>query len=555
VALALKRPRVRVPAVIVTVVVFALVVALIGLRVWDRSVEAGLGRWAAAQLARRTGGAYRLTVGDVTFRPFDGSLAFDSAAVVTDTALNRRRPEPLPTLTWRSHGCRIAGVDGVRLLLRRTLRARELGCDSVVTRIALAPSERERREGGDSARDKGPLTKLPKSLGLSSVRIDRISLPAFRLLLDRPGRDGGGSIRLDSARFEAADVDFESRATEAKDAPLDASRARLSARGVVLQSDTTTRIAVAALTADFPDSTLHLAGILHEPEIPEDQWVRRLAVRRDRIRFEADSLRGRGVAFRAFLATGDIGARALELHGARLDVLTDLRLPHAAPRPHRTPQQVASDSGSALGIDTLLVRGGSISYRERKPETEEPGRVTFDEVRGRVLHFDTPSRGHPLRIEAEGRVMGEGRLTAEAVVPLDAPDFRYELSATLGPMPARAFNRFLSANEAFEFDKGEIESVAIRQIARNGLATTTVTPKYHDLSVKPTGEGGGLVGSLARGVKKFIANAFVVRSRNPDEDGTHLRTARTLRHYDPARTWLQFVWVSVRDATMEAIKE
>jgi len=323
----------------------------------------------------------------------------------------------------------------------------------------------------------------------------------------------------------------------------------------VLQSDTTTRIAVAALTADFPDSALHLAGIHHEPDIPEEQWVRRVEVRKDRIRFEADSLRGRGVAFRAFLATGDIGAHFLELHGARLDVLTDLRIPRAPSRRHRTPQQVATDSGSALRIDTLLIHGGDITYRERKPETEEAGRITVEDVRGRVLHLDTPARGHPLRIEAEGRVMGEGRLNAEAVVPLDAPDFRYELSATLGPMPAKAFNRFLSANEAFEFDKGEIESVAIRQTTRNGLATTSVTPKYHDLSVKPTGEGGGLVGSVARGVKKFIANAFVVRSRNPDEDGKHLRTARTQRRYDPARTWLQFVWIGVRDAAVAGVKE
>jgi hypothetical protein len=107
--------------------------------------------------------------------------------------------------------------------------------------------------------------------------------------------------------------------------------------------------------------------------------------------------------------------------------------------------------------------------------------------------------------------MGEGRLTATAVIPLDAPDFRYDLSATLGRMPARAFNRFLSVNEAFEFDRGEIDEVTVRQRARGGLAITTLTPRYHDLSVKPTGDGGGVVGAVTRGLKKFIANAFVVR--------------------------------------------
>jgi hypothetical protein len=554
VALALTRPRIGWPWAIIAGVLLLLALGYVGLRLWDRSVEDRLGRWAAAEVERRTGGAYRLTVGDVTFLPFDGSLGFDSAVVRTDTALNHRRARPLPDLDWRSHGCRITGVDGVRLLLRRTLTARDLGCDRVTMRIVLPSSNEERKDGGDSAKA-GPLTEMPASLGLSSILIRRVSLPALRFALHRPGAEGGSSIVLDSARFEGADLDFDPRAAPGSGKGLSASLARLSASGVVLQPDTASRIAIARLTADFPDSTLHLAGIRHEPDVPEDQWPRRLKVRKDRIRFEADSLRGRGIAFRGFLATSDIGAHLIEVHNVRLDVLTDRRIPAGPPRRHRTPQQAAADPGGGLGIDTLRVRGGGISYRERKPDTGEAGRITFEGLQGRVLHLDAPSRGRPLRIEAEARVMGEGRLTAEVQLPLDAPDFRYELSATLGPMPARAFNRFLSTNEKFEFDKGEIDGVTIRQSARNGLVTTALTPRYHDLSVKPTGEGGGVLGSVSRRVKKFIANAFVVRGRNPDEDGKHLRTAHTRRRYAPSQTWVQFLWLSVRDAAVEGMKE
>jgi hypothetical protein len=518
-------------------------------------VEDRLGRWAVAEVERRTGGAYRLAVGDVTFLPFDGSVAFDSAVVRTDSAANRRRAEPLPDLDWRSAGCRVTGVDGMRLLLRRTLAARELGCDQVAVRIRLASPDRGRRDRSDSAKAAGALAELPASLGLASVRIARVSLPAFQFALYRPGAEGGSTVVLDSARFEAADLEFVPEARPGSRSRLRASRARLSASGVVLRPDTTTRLAIAGLTADFPDSTLHLAGLGHEPEIPEDQWVRRLKRRKDRIRFEADSLGARGLPYRAFVATGDIAARAVEVHGVRLDELTDRRIPAAPPRRHRTPQQEAADPGHGLRIDTLLVRGGSVAYRERKPETGEPGRITFEAIQGRVLHLAAPPGRQPLRIEAETRIMGEGRLTATAVIPLDAPDFRYDLSATLGRMPARAFNRFLSVNEAFEFDRGEIDEVTVRQRARGGLAITTLTPRYHDLSVKPTGDGGGVVGAVTRGLKKFIANAFVVRGRNPDDDGKHLRTARTRRRYEPTRTWLQFLWLSVRDAAVEGMKE
>jgi hypothetical protein len=550
---ALKLPRINRRTAVIACVLLALVVAIVAFRVWDRGVEDRVGRWAEAEVDRRTGGVYRLRVSDVTFLPFDGTLAFDSAVVVTDTARNRRRHEPLPLLQWGSHGCRVTGVDAVRLLLRRTFVARELGCDRVSTSITLVASG-DPRERADSAKEEA-LAALPRSLGLSSVRITRVSLPEIHFVLRRPGTDGGSSVVLDRARFEAADIVFDPARTREQGGRLTARRAGLIADGFVLRPDSNTRIMVAGLAADFSDSTLRLVRVRHEPEISEDEWVRRVRVRRDRIRFDADSLRGRGVAFRAFLATGDIGTRVLEVDGARLDVLTDRRIPMGPPRRHRTPQQVAADPASALGIDTLVVRGAAITYRERKPGSERPGRASFESVHGRVVHLHLPSRGKPLRIEAEARVMGEGRLVARAEVPLDADDFRYRLSATLGRMPAGVFNRFLSSNEAFEFGDGQIDSITIEQTARRGVATTVITPRYHDLSVDPTGEGGGPIGSVSRAVKKFVANAFVVRSRNPGEDGKDLRTVRTVRPYDPTKTWVQFLWLSLRDGLMEGIKE
>jgi hypothetical protein len=60
---------------------------------------------------------------------------------------------------------------------------------------------------------------------------------------------------------------------------------------------------------------------------------------------------------------------------------------------------------------------------------------------------------------------------------------------------------------------------------------------------------------VKRTVQEFLAGAFVVRSRNPDEDGKNVRTVRTVRRYDPTNTWLQFLWFGLRDGLMEAVKE
>lgn len=526
----------------------ALLGVALAIRLWDAWVEDGLGRWAVDELARQTDSTYRLGLGDLAFNPLAGSLAFDSAIVATDSARNALRAEPLPSVTARAEQCRVSGLDLVRLALGRSFNARVLECRDLDARISLTVRDQpDSASKADTADVATSLHQLIQPLGLSAFRIARISFPSVSLdlTLERPGPRGPASLVLKRARFDAGGIDFDPEAASAE-------RASLEATGLVFRPDTVVEIGVARLRAGFTDSTLSLAGVEHEPAIPEGEWVRKVRVRRDRIHFVLDSLQGRGVAYRAFLASGGVGIRRLEVEGARLDVLTDQRIPPGPPRRHRTPQQVAAQARSPLRFDTVLVRDGAIRYRERRLKKERPGVVTFEQLEAIVTDLDLPSRGDTLRIEVKTRVMGEGALTARAIVPLDAPDFRYRLSARLGTMPAEAFNRFLNQNEAFRFDNGMVQRIDVQQTVKGGRAVTAVTPRYRDLSVEPTGEGGGVVGSVVRGVKEFVAQAIAVRS---DNDGEDLRTGRTVRRYSPEQTWLQFIWFGIRDGVQAVLKE
>ncbi len=81
--------------------------------------------------------------------------------------------------------------------------------------------------------------------------------------------------------------------------------------------------------------------------------------------------------------------------------------------------------------------------------------------------------------------MNEGLLTVQASVPLDAPDFRYQLSGRCRPRPS--------------------------------------------------------IGSWRR--------------TSPSNSMARIRTARTVRRYDPTDTWVQFLWYGLSAGLMEALKE
>ncbi len=198
------------PIVVLAAVALALAFAALAFRWWDRSVEDRLGRWAVGEITRRTDSTYHLALGDLSFLPLAGSISFDSAVVSTDSVRNRRRRSPLPALEWRARGCRVSGLDVVRLVFRRSFVARELGCDRVVAGIALPSREEdEGRPASDSAGSADPPLDLARPLGLSSFEVADVSLPALSLTLERLGRRGGTSIRVEHARFEAKDLLFE----------------------------------------------------------------------------------------------------------------------------------------------------------------------------------------------------------------------------------------------------------------------------------------------------------------------------------------------------------
>ncbi len=521
-------------------------------RWWDRYVEDALAKWAVGEVARRTDSTYRLVLGDLDFRPLSGSLAFDSAIVHTDTLKNLGRAEPLPVLTARASQCALSGVNAVRLFLRESFQARNMGCRSVIAGMVLVAHKEPADQAPDSLGINAPVERLPRPLGLSRFRIAQIAFPALSFVLRRPGADGEASVVLEHARFKAEKVDFDPTAPPGTRRALSATGVQIGATGLVLRPDTLSEVAIGRLDAGITDSTLRLDSAAFGPTMPDDEWVRSQRYRHDRVRFALDSLAARGVAYRTFLWTGDINIRALDVHGAHLDVLSDRRLRSGAPPNHRTPQEFAKAMDPAFRIDSIRIADSDIAYLERRPERGRPGKFTFDSVKAGIQNFHLPSSGMPLVIDASARLMNEGLLSVQATVPLDAPDFRFETRGELGPMPVTAFNGFLAETENIKLGNGKVDGVVFSQVSANGVVTSTVTPRYRDLSIDVIGKGGGVFGSVKRAVVQFAANAFKVRSQDP-EPARRPETARATRRYNPANSWIQFLWFGLRDGLKEVI--
>lgn len=524
------------------------------LRWWDRYVEVGLGRWAVAELSRRTDGTYRLILGDLDFQPLAGSLSFDSAVTVTDTAANRRRSAPLPILNARAVGCRLSGVSVLDLLLRHRFDAQHMGCRSVSAAMQLllaaagAPDPPEGDSDTLNTHDSGERPAPP--LGISYFRIADVRFPTLIFSLRRTGPRGESMLSLERARLGAELLEYDPTAPLGHRAGS-SQGVRLDASGFLLRPDSMSEFAIGRIDIGLSDSTVHLDSVVYRLRVPDSVWARAQRHRRDRITFGFDRLYARGLAYRTFIRTGEFNIRALEMQGARLEVLSDKRPPPGPSGRHSTPQAAAQRSHPALRLDTLLIRDSRIVYMEQKPKHDHPGQLTFGQVQGRIVHIDVPSSGDTLAIDVSARLMNAGLLSAHATVPLDAPDFRFTLTGKLGTMPALVLNDFLQETEPMLLKGGTIDSMPFSITTVRGVAKTTLVPYYHDLAIDFT--GGGVGGFIKAGLIEFAANKFKVRATNPEEAGKPPRKATTSRTYDPMKAWLAFLWLCLRDPMMKTI--
>lgn len=314
------------------------------------------------------------------------------------------------------------------------------------------------------------------------------------------------------------------------------------------------RATVESLVINLPAGTVDARALRYGTTGTDGEFAARRRWRSDRIGAAAAQLAIRGLDGAAWIRTGDYRARALRVAGLELDVFSDKRLPPppVAPR-HRTPQAWLRTAPVTARLDSIVVRGG-LTYRERNGETGMIGELRFEEVHARISRFATGSGSatRPIGFLATARFMGLTPFQVQARLPR-TPGFEMNLTGRLGAMPVTGLNPMLVAVSDFTFAEGQIDWIDFTVETHDGRSTGVVRPRYRDLKVSMPGVGrSGILGGVRRAIAGMVANSFVVRGDNHDEDPPALDG--TIAHdWTPSETLVQHLWVSIREGLKQVL--
>ena len=189
--------------------------------------------------------------------------------------------------------------------------------------------------------------------------------------------------------------------------------------------------------------------------------------------------------------------RRAMLHGFKLDVLSDKRLPAGPARTRRTPQQWVASLERPLAVDTVIFVGGRIGYSEHAVGRSQPGTMSWEKIAAQVTDIRTvPRAGEttpPMVVQASALVLGQGKLETTIEIPLTAPRFDMNYSGTLGPMDMIGVQRVHGTVMPMRLAGGTLQAVRVRVVVAERQVGGRCVPLYQELQGGARGQEGRLL--------------------------------------------------------------
>ncbi len=212
-------------------------------------------------------------------------------------------------------------------------------------------------------------------------------------------------------------------------------------------------------------------------------------------------------------------SRKLLVDGLWVSDYRDKRVPERKDFYPPMPQEILKKMEFRFNLDTVEVQNGEINYEEFVPDGKVAGMITFSDfsaVASNVTSDPDIYRQDPyLKTFGKAELMGEGLINFNCDLNVRDPGNKFEMWGSVGQMDMRKINPMVE-NVAFTTIKsGYIKSILFEAQADDHFSTGTMKFRYNDFKIALINKNTGQVEGIDKGFVSFLANTFVVNTKNP----------------------------------------
>jgi hypothetical protein len=207
--------------------------------------------------------------------------------------------------------------------------------------------------------------------------------------------------------------------------------------------------------------------------------------------------------------------------------------------------------GLPLYIDTVMVTNSKILYSELAEGRNSAGEILLDNFNlssyGLTNQLSDSTRIHEMRFFINAKVMGEGPMNVELVLPLEGNMHDFEITGSVGAMKLSPLNGMVEPSMNMTFNEGKLNRMTFYFSTNDYSSKGWMEFLYSDLDVillrKDPAKEYGIV--------SFLANTMTL-SNNP-APGKDLKIVEIGFERDKNKGIINYVWKTIQSGMVRTI--
>lgn len=384
--------------------------------------------------------------------------------------------------------------------------------------------------------------------------LTRITLNRFMI--------AGGTFRLirnDVTLAKSEDINFIAQninlVKNSNDEPLGYSYGdvMVNLSNIVLHSETGLyNMSLDKLSLNKKDSSVVLSGFRMTPKFDKNEFSSKLKFQDDRFDININSVVMKGIGYKRVVSGLPLHISSIILDGLTADIYRDKNVPFNFNKYPLFHNEMFLKANFPLIIDTLAVTGSKIIYGELVAGRTEPGTISLDDFNLQSYHLtnipEQDSAENVMKLDVQAKVMGEGMLNAELLLPLEGNTREIICSGSVGAMQLSPLNAMLEPSINMKFNAGTVTRMTFYFEGNDNVSNGWMEFLYKDIDVvilkKDEGKEWGFV--------SFLANKMT-HSNNPPPGKTQFKSVSIGYERDKNKGMINFIWKTIQSGMVRTI--
>jgi hypothetical protein len=303
--------------------------------------------------------------------------------------------------------------------------------------------------------------------------------------------------------------------------------------------------------ADKNDSIIILEGFKMIPKYDKKEFAKKLKFQTDRFDVKIGRIEIAGIGLERWLAGQPLMISKITIDSVDADIYRDKNVPFDFNRFPPFYNESFLKIPVPIYLDTVLITNSRILYGELVAEHPVAGTILLKDFNlqsyGLTNQVAEDTIESVMKFNIQAKVMGEGKMDVELILPLEGNLHNFECSGSVGAMSLVPLNDMLQPSINIKFIDGRVNRMTFYFNGNDNFSNGWMEFLYNDVKVellkKDTDKQWGFVSSLA---------TAVAMTDNPPE-GKEMKIVEIGYERDKNKGIINYVWRTLQSGMVRTI--